>query len=104
MGATSTKSSYQLKVPNQLSFIPSKQPRIHHLNFLFGLFVNTATASILLLPPYLMYCGAGVDVKVYAVGTEYAHAEARKAPTLDGKVQRDSGGNEVSHHLLSFLS
>ena len=43
-------------------------------------------------------------MKVYAVGTEYAHAEARKAPTLDGKVQRDSGGNEVSHHLLSFLS
>lgn len=42
----------------------------------------------------------GVDVKVYAVGAEYAHAEARKAPTLDGKVQRDNGGNEVRYPVV----
>eukprot|EP00658_Telonema_sp_P-2_P052679 TRINITY_DN4091_c0_g2_i1.p1 TRINITY_DN4091_c0_g2~~TRINITY_DN4091_c0_g2_i1.p1 ORF type:complete len:837 (-),score=221.40 TRINITY_DN4091_c0_g2_i1:55-2565(-) len=42
----------------------------------------------------------GVDVKVYAVGDEYAHAEARKAPTLDGRVQRDQGGNEVRYPVV----
>ena len=33
--------------------------------------------------------------QVYTVGPEYAHADARKAPTLDGKVARDAGGKEL---------
>ena len=36
----------------------------------------------------------GTDIKVYTCGPNYAHAEARKAPTLDGKVQRDENNKE----------
>lgn len=34
---------------------------------------------------------------MYAVGPYYAHAEARKAPGLDGKVERDADGKEVRY-------
>lgn len=34
------------------------------------------------------------------MGEEYAHAEARKAPTLDGNVERDSGGKEVRYPVI----
>jgi hypothetical protein len=77
------------------------------------LFRKTASESSVLLPRDSRPRGTGSyvyqqfhqprglrDVKVYAVGPDYFFAQARKAPTVDGRVERNQHGREVRHPVF----
>jgi hypothetical protein len=73
------------KIKNQSSqFYPDESTCRRDASYIYEEFVPTA----------------GTDIKVYTVGSLYAHAEARKSPVVDGVVKRGSNGKEERFPIL----
>ncbi|CEF59472.1 ATP-grasp fold domain and ATP-grasp fold,RimK-type domain-containing protein [Strongyloides ratti] len=43
---------------------------------------------------------SNIDVKCYAVGSKYCYAESRKAPAVDGVIERDINGKERREEVI----
>lgn len=48
---------------------------------------------------YEQYLPSTMDIKVYTVGPHYIYGESRKAPTVDGVVERNADGKECRHRI-----
>lgn len=75
---------FRKKKDRASEFIPDKTDIPKEGSFIFEKFLTTG----------------GTDIKVYTVGPNYAHAEGRKAPVVDGKVLRDARGKELRCPIL----
>uniref|UniRef100_A0A0K0ESK1 ATP-grasp domain-containing protein n=1 Tax=Strongyloides stercoralis TaxID=6248 RepID=A0A0K0ESK1_STRER len=43
---------------------------------------------------------SNIDIKCYAVGNKYCYAESRKAPAVDGMIERDINGKEKREEVI----
>ena len=79
-----SKRLYRKVGDSSSTFYPYDNDLRREGSFIYEEFVNTQ----------------GTDVKVYTVGPDYVHAEARKSPVVDGKVRRRFGSRDSEYILL----
>eukprot|EP01042_Synura_sphagnicola_P028766 gene28766-37108_t len=79
-----SKRLYRKVGDRSSTFYPNENDLRKEGSYIYEEFVNTQ----------------GTDVKVYTVGPDYSHAEARKSPVVDGKVNRDTTGVEIRYPVM----